>query len=267
MHNRRDEYGSCTRALVNDQQRDGAAGIFDTALANGLAALVAARWPGEETTASGFVKSASRLLDVVVANVDARADGIYELEDTNPPPEVDLFDDLMQSTPTCIDVEVLCEGIKRTQVIRHAREAEAPPLEKQHVDALVALNDDAALRCSLVYVEDADEHEERVALADAIERARARAYFDLLSVDEWERRAQIDYEEEYVEIEDGERYHTAHECPVCGLGSLIEGMRDSYVDEYPAGTCAACSYVKSVEAADLEGRDEAIRRAVDDPNR
>jgi hypothetical protein len=51
------------------------------------------------------------------------------------------------------------------------------------------------------------------------------------------------------------------------LEALIEGARDSYLDEFPAGTCAACSYVKSIEIADLEGRDEAIRRAVDDPSR
>jgi len=266
MHDRRHEYGNCTRALVADRDREGASGIYDTALTNGLAAIVAVRWPGEETMGRRFMKPASALLDVVVANTDANADGIYELEDLNPPPQIAIFGDPLEPTPTRVDVELLRDAIKRTQVIRHAREAEARPLEERHVDALAALNDDAALRCSLDYLEDADEHEERVTLADAVERARARAYFDQLSVAEWERRAEIDYEEEYVEIEDGERYKTPHDCPVCGFEALIESARDSYVDEFPAGTCAACSYVKSVELADLEGRDEKIRRAVEDPN-
>src|SRR5205814_7425434 len=39
-------------------------------------------------------------------------------------------------------------------------------------------------------------------------------------------RADVDYREEYVELEDGEEYNTAHECPVCGIGALIESAVD-----------------------------------------
>ena len=265
MHDRRDEYGRCTRALAADIVRGGVAGIFDTALTNGLAAIVAARWPGQESSERGWMKAASALLDVVEVENEPSADGVYELSDLDPFPETDIFGPPLEPSPTRIDVALLRDAISRTQVIRHARAEEAEPLEERHVSALVALNDDAALRTPLDYPEDADEYEERVTLADAVERARARAYLDMLSVAELERRANVDYEEEYLEVEDGERYHSAHECPVCGLEALIESRRDSYLDEFPVGTCAACSYEKSFDIADLQGRDEAIDRAVNDP--
>src|SRR4051794_7348071 len=265
MHDRAREYATCTRALVADLERAGASGIFDTALTNGLAAIVARRWPAEEMTAQGFVKPASALLEVIAAHAQPDDAGIYELEDIDPPPPVAVFGPPLDPTPTRIDVTLMRDAIRRTQVIRHAREEDAQPLEERHLEALTALNADAALRGSFD-VEDADEHEDRVALDDAIERARARDYFDGLSIDEIERRAGVDYNNEYVETEDGERYHTPHECPVCGLEALIESTRDSYLDEYPAGTCASCSYVKRVEVADLEGRDDALQRRIDDPN-
>jgi hypothetical protein len=265
MHDRPTEYAQCTRALVADRNREGASGIFDNAVTNGLAAIVAARWPGNEQDARARIKPASGLLDVIKANATPNPNAIYELPDLDPPPQVEVFGPPLDPSPTLVNVDVLTDGIKRMQVIRHARNAPAEPLEEEHISALVALNEDAALRVSLT--EDVDEYEERVTLADAVERSRARAYLELLSVEEFERRAEVDYAEEYLEIEDGERYHTAHECPVCGLEALIENARDSYLDEFPAGTCVACSYVKSYDIADLEGRDEAIDRAVRDPNR
>jgi hypothetical protein len=213
------------------------------------------------------MRSASALLDVVEAHEELRPDGIYELADVDPLPEIDVFGPGLDPTPTRIDAETLRDALRRTQVIRHAREEAAELLEDRHVNALTELNADAALRVSLEYGEDVDEYGEGVVLADAVERARAPAYLDSLSFDEMERRANVDYAEEYLEVEDGERYHTAHECPVCGLEALIETMRDSYLDEFPAGTCIACSYTKSFDIVDLEGRDEAIQRAVDDPNR
>ena len=49
--------------------------------------------------------------------------------------------------------------------------------------------------------------------------------------------------------------------------SLIETRVDSYLGEIAAGTCVACSYVKTYDVADLEGRDEALDRAIADPRR
>lgn len=260
MHDRPSEYARCTRALVADCERDGASGIFDAALTNGLAAIVATRWPGQEANEHGRLKSAGTLLGVIEAESEAGSDGVYELADLNPPSsERDVFGSPLDPSPTRIDVAVLRDALKRTQVIRHARAEPADPLEKEHVDALVALNKDSALRVSLEG-EGVDEYEERILLEDAVERARARAYLD-----EVDRREAVDYEEEYLEVDHQDRCNTPHECPVCGITALIERELDSYVDEYPAGTCVACSYVKSFAIADFEGMNEKIRRAADDP--
>jgi hypothetical protein len=267
MHDRPTEYARCTRALVADCERDGVSAIFDAALTNGLAAIVATRWPGQEANGRGRMESASALLGVIEAESEVGSDGVYELADLNPPSsEGDVFGSPLDPSPTQIDVTVLRDALKRTQVIRHARAEPADPLETQHVDALVALNKDSALRVSLER-EDVDEYEERILLEDAVERARARAYLDLLSGEEVDRREAVDYEEEYLELDQQDRYNTPHECPVCGITALIERELDSYVDEYPAGTCVACSYVKSFAIADFEGMNEKIRRAADDPRR
>jgi hypothetical protein len=133
------------------------------------------------------------------------------------------------------------------------------------VAALAALNDDSALRASLGRDADVDEYEERILVEDAIEQSRARAYLNQLSLDEYERRAEVDYDEAYVEVNNGERHNTPHECPVCGIIALIGQALDSYVGEYAAGSCVACSYVKSFDIADFEGMNEKIRRQVADP--
>ena len=75
MHDRRSEYARCTRALVEDRERDGTSGIFDAALTNGLAAIVATRWRGQEADARGRMKSASALIDVIEAQSDVQANG------------------------------------------------------------------------------------------------------------------------------------------------------------------------------------------------
>jgi hypothetical protein len=48
VHDRADEYGRCTRALQEDRTRPDSEGIFDQALTNALAAVVAQRWPTKE---------------------------------------------------------------------------------------------------------------------------------------------------------------------------------------------------------------------------
>lgn len=68
MHEPTDEYARATRLLLQDRERDGAAALFHTALNNGLVALVAGRWPGEECKRSGFVLFAHELLPVIERN-------------------------------------------------------------------------------------------------------------------------------------------------------------------------------------------------------
>ena len=72
MHDRALDYARCTQALREDRERPGFAGIFDEALTNALAAIVAARWPGTEMRGSR-VKSASELLDVIEEHGDGES--------------------------------------------------------------------------------------------------------------------------------------------------------------------------------------------------
>ena len=68
---RRREYGECTAALVMNPEANGAGGLFNQALSNGLAAIVSHHWPGREGKANGRVKSAA-LLSFINGNVRAR---------------------------------------------------------------------------------------------------------------------------------------------------------------------------------------------------
>ncbi len=261
MHDRAQEYGRCTRALLEDQERPGNEAIFDQALTNALTAIVAQRWPGDEV-GGGRVKSAGRLLDEVAARGVEIESGVVELPDLAPPQGLVLGD---EPTPTVVNVTVLREAIGITQRPRHARLEPREPLRSEHVDALAGLNVDASLRVSFSEF-DLEEHEEQVALRDATESARARGYLRLLEVsEEWDRREAVDFVGEFTEIEDDEQIEPA-ECPVCGLQALVPWGYDSYGREIAWGTCVACSYTKSFEVADLEARDEAIDQAVNDPN-
>lgn len=260
MHDRGEDYGRCTRALEQDREQPGAEAIFDQALSNGLAAIVSRRWPGEEVRGR-LVKSASECLDVIEKHGAQLEAGVYELEDIDPPPPGFVLGD--EPTPTIVRVAVLREGLRITQPPRHARVHEPQPLRAEHVDALRILNVDASLQ--VVFADfDLDELEQRVALADSVELARARRYLELLSPEELEHRDGIDYVGDYTEVDDGDRIEPAG-CPGCGLQALIPSGFDSYLGEFAWGTCVACSYTKAYEVADFEGRDEKIERAVNDP--
>lgn len=262
MHDRADEYGRCTRALQEDPARPGNEAIFDQALTNGLAAIVARRWPGEEM-GGDRVKSASQLLDVITARGTRVEEGVFELPDLAPPPGGFVLGD--EPTPTVVSVTSLREAIRITQRPRHARLVPREALREEHVETLAALNVDDSLGVSFSDF-DLEEYEEQVALRDAAETSRARAYLDLLGVsEELDRRELIDFVGEFTEIEDHERIEPV-DCPVCGLEALVPSGYDSYGRRIAWGTCVACSYTKSYDVADLEARDEAIDEAVNDPN-
>lgn len=62
---RRSEYGECTAALVQNPEASGAEALFNQALSNGLAAIVAHHWPARERKRNGRVKSAADLLAII----------------------------------------------------------------------------------------------------------------------------------------------------------------------------------------------------------
>ena len=83
------QYPVCTYALDYDRATDGAEGVFDQALTNGLAAIVAHEWPGEEIGRGGRMLAASGLLDAIgrrdLADGAAHlADGVAHLAEAEP---------------------------------------------------------------------------------------------------------------------------------------------------------------------------------------
>jgi hypothetical protein len=126
----------------------------------------------------------------------------------------------------------------------------------------LGLEADAALRFALG--EDPDLVGERYTTEGAQERHRVGVYLELLSREELERRAEVDYVAEYAEMSGDERVEPA-DCPVRGLTALLPSGFDSLLGEMPWGTCVACSYSKSPEFVDFEAYDAALRRAIADP--
>jgi hypothetical protein len=250
-----DEYARCTAALATGGvDQPGAEGRFDQALTNGLAAIVEKRWPGEQLESNNRVKSARALMGVIERKAGS---GCVALEDIEPR----LDDSFCEPgpTPTAVDLETLRDGLDATQPARHGRGKGR--LEEKHVKALAALNDDAALRGDLSEL-DLDAFEMEVALADSTEQARARRYLEMLTDEEVQRRQRLDYREDYAELIDKEGWLDPAECPVCGLEALVVDGWDDYVGEFPFGVCAHCSYVRSRNAADEDGKYEAIQRAM-----
>jgi hypothetical protein len=209
-------------------------------------------------------RTARSLLSIIEEHAEGKGAGVVALPDLNPPPPGADFMGPLTPRPTVIQVETLREAIGIAAVPRHGRPQEARPLESGHIEALIALNEDAALHVS--FGEDLEESEERVTVADAIESRRARAYLELLSSEEREHRETTDYVEQYTELEN-DAWIDPIACPVCGLNALVPRGFESYLGEFAWGTCAACSYTKSPDLADIEGRDKAIDRAVNDPDR
>ena len=92
---------------------------YDAALTNGLLAIVADQWPGEEVKPNGNTKAARELLDVINGH-------------GNPFPFIDAF--------------VLRNGLDLTQPARHGRsDDEFAVLQLHHVSALIALDQHPAL--------------------------------------------------------------------------------------------------------------------------
>lgn len=116
---RRVRYATNTLALLDN--RVPPEGPFDTALTNGLLAIVAHDMPGAEMHSKklGHLLSARELLAVI--------------ESTGP--------------PSFIAAQLLADGLDVTQPVRHGREDdEFAVLSQEHVAAVVALDQHPALR-------------------------------------------------------------------------------------------------------------------------
>ncbi|MGW1226583.1 hypothetical protein [Streptomyces sp. NPDC002530] len=254
---RAETYARCTAELEGDHQAPGGEAIFDQALTNGLAAIVSSQW-GEETAADakGRVKSAAQLLTVVEEKAQAVADepGVYVIPDPEPAsaaapgdsPWPWAEDETLPDLDTRINVTVLREGIKGTQPVRHG--SGAGGLRREHVDALLALDDHESLRSLMT--EHSDRAWESARDEDRHSRARAAALLRRIGPEEAARRAR-------KASALHSPYHPKHnpegldldDCPICGYTAFSADNGDELGMGVGVGECLVCHYERSSATA------------------
>jgi hypothetical protein len=260
------QYAVCSFALAQDRITDGAEGVFDQALTNGLAAIVAAEWAGAEVGKEGRVRSASGLLRVIEERASVADGGVVRLLKKEGAPEwiPSVFDDGLIPNFTAVEVVTFRDALRVTQAIRHARDVGMDVqtgLTEQHIKALGELAYHPAL--FVVSNEAIDRAEARADLADNVETERAAGYLATLGDEERARREAIDYEEEYGFATRDERCEV-EECPVCMNVALVAYRFDGWLDEIGIGTCVVCSYDRSAEVADELATSRMLDRHQDD---
>jgi hypothetical protein len=258
------QYAVCTYALEHDRVTDGAEGIFDQAVTNGLAAIVAHAWAGAEMTGSR-VRSARELLDVIEQRGKAERGGIVRVPHDPDGPEFEEapFADEPLPNFTTVRVPVLRDAINATQAIRHARvdgHTSAATLSDEHVAALRELDYHPALFA--LGGEAIERSRMSVRDRDIAEQQRAAAYYHELDADERARRQAIDYRAEH-EWEGVDCRTAVQRCPVCGNRALVARTFDAFAEEIGIGTCLVCSYRRTREVADECGVELDIERAIE----
>lgn len=243
---RRSEYGECTAALVQNPEASGAEALFNQALSNGLAAIVAHHWPGRERKRNGRVKSAADLLAIINREAPRRGN-MRILEGTQHG----------RRWRTAVATRTLSDGVRRTDPVRHGTSG-GSSLEKTHVEALVKLDTHPALRSTRDALQD-DEWVRMVA-ADREARMRALAYVATLSEEEWAKRQEPEYMDPYIPADPKDRDASfgVDACPACELETFVNEEMDSFGFGVGAGTCRACGYTRTPGMAEDEALDAKI---------
>ncbi|WP_327299202.1 MULTISPECIES: hypothetical protein [unclassified Streptomyces] len=84
-----DPYSAVISVDLSAETETGHEGIYDQALSNALAVIVAAEWPGEEANRKGRVHSAKGLLEVIAEKIrpnPATACALYPIAIPTPAP-------------------------------------------------------------------------------------------------------------------------------------------------------------------------------------
>ncbi|MER5556188.1 hypothetical protein ABT001_31730 [Streptomyces sp. NPDC002793] len=236
--NRAYQYARCSAVLAADPEVPGHEATYDQALSNGLAAIVAQQWPGQELSSEGHVKSARQLLKVITKQADAQPDGTYLIAwpDRHENPE-----------KICVNTEVLCDGINETQAARHGRGS--GNLQRHHIDALLALDGHPALgRMTEVH---SDGQWIKAEVEDRYEQERAETYLAFIGDDEAAARAERapGLTEPYHPKHNPDREGTElEECRVCGYTSFRLGFPADFPDT-GIGACLVCSYARSSDVS------------------
>lgn len=241
QQHRQRQYAIHTVAL-GDGKVPGAASLFDTALTNGLLAIVASGWPGEELWSNQQTKPASKLIQLVKAKTDSDQWLIAVLEPLPFPPDEPAI-------RVEVDLTVLCRALDETQRIRHGRDGGTETLSEEAVKGLRDLD----MHPALGVLADAHVSESEIAAATvaAAEYDRVATYIELVGEDELANRAAR--AGDALSADPKERYDSPGLgwCDMCGHNSLVTSQILEYGSE--TGTCFACSYVVTEEmVADSE---------------
>lgn len=251
------EYASGAALLEEDHEVPGAAGIFEQALCNALAVIVAARWAGSEVNGKGTVKSADDLLKVIEAE-EARAGRVGPVLVLDEPratpalPRISIpgWDEVVDTDPGVrIEVKVLREALRITAPRRHGKLSEKS-LERRHVEAPVKL--DAYPAINVLHGEYGDRRIAKERVRDLWRRDQAEDYLGLLSEEEIERR--VEAAQELLPADPKERLICLglFECSVCENDTLLATHLDDLGLGFAAGTCFVCGYYRSDQVADEE---------------
>ncbi|MFD9394748.1 hypothetical protein ACFWBB_29630 [Streptomyces sp. NPDC060000] len=245
-------FSELTSVDLSAETEPGHEGIYDQALSNALAAIVAAEWPGKEANGEGRVHFARRLLEVIAKEIrpdpatglcvipDRDADVRSRWEKENRAPE-GFWD-------TRIDVALLTDALNVSGLARHG--SGTGRLQHRHVHALLALDHHPALRTLLEAQSDRDD--ERAQGEDARSADQARALLELIGDEEAKRRAEsAENPNEYDPRHNPDGYDF-EECPVCGYETFCVQGLDMW-GRVGFGQCVVCSYRRSPRVADQEG--------------
>lgn len=271
MENQRARIYAVCAVKLDEDHTDAAEGTFDAALTNALVAIVAHEWTGEEKQqGKTYLKSARALLSLIERKAKGgdRAkpapgeSGVYLIPNTasdcKPPADISdegsIFSSEWIQLPALdpwIDVATLIDALEITQPTRHGRPEEGHPLERRHVEALLALDNHESLMA--LSAEQEDRHERSAGEEDQREWGQALDRLKLLGQDEADRRAAV-----AAEIHDG--YHPKHnpegldmqDCPVCDYPAFSSEGGDSLDMQIGIGQCLVCHYERSPAIAEAE---------------
>lgn len=265
QHQRAKRYADGTYALVHARISDGPEGVFDLALTNGLAAIVAyeidaQEWQGTLQNGRGRLRPARELLKIIHANAEPIEPGTVHVLRAGQPKWAPSPDGGEDQVPifTTVHVSTLCEALDITQSVRHAREPREPhmALSERHLRALQELHSHPAL--SRADILGPDRTESVIVDADVVESCRAARYYASLGDTERTRRETTDYDDDFYDrLIEGS---PADECPICLNRSLIASHLDREIAEISVGTCIACSYRRTDDVAEYLAMLEALDR-------
>ncbi|MFI5690070.1 hypothetical protein [Streptomyces sp. NPDC051636] len=242
----------------------GPEGVFEQALSNGLAAIVAHEWPGQEAHSNGHIRSARELLRVIMEHARRERlpeqDAIVLIPDKHRPRTTPLSspESLTQERPqgrhTPIDVSTLLDGINVSQPARHARGAGG--LQRRHIEALLALDGHESLR--KMGEQQHDRIREQAWKEDAVSQKRAAEYLERIGEEEAARRAEA--------VENPNACHPKHNpdgrpldtCPVCEYETFcVDGLAPIW-GRVAYGQCLVCTYTRTPDTAEDEGYAEHV---------